>query len=205
MISIAVTGGLGSGKSTVVELLAARGAETIVADALARAALDRGSEGYVAAVARFGRGILDPDGAIDRAALGRIVFADTQALRDLEAIVHPSVQEAIRRRMLELDGSDAVVVLELPLFVESGGRDHHQVDGVLVVDTPIDLAIERVERDRGISAEDARARISAQADPAERLRIADFIIMNHGTRHELELMVDGAWEWIGRLKAEHQR
>jgi len=203
MITIAVTGGLGSGKTTVVRLLAERGAETIVADELARRALDRGTRGFDAVVARFGDEILDPDGAIDRAALGRIVFADPGALRELEAIVHPTVQAAMAERMRELETSD-VVVLELPLFIESGGRERNQVDGVLVVDTPVDLAVERVMRDRGILEADARTRIAAQVDPGARLREADFIIMNHGTRDELEQMVDGAWEWIGRLVGEHQ-
>ena len=203
MITIAVTGGLGSGKTTVVRLLAERGAETIVADELARRALDRGTRGFDAVVARFGDEILDPDGAIDRAALGRIVFADPGALRELEAIVHPTVQAAMAERMRELETSD-VVVLELPLFIESGGRERNQVDGVLVVDTPVDLAVERVMRDRGILEADARTRIAAQVDPGARLREADFIIMNHGTRDELEQMVDGAWEWIGRLVGERQ-
>jgi dephospho-CoA kinase len=201
MIAIAVTGGLGSGKSTVVRLLAERGAETLDADVLARAALEPGTTGFDATVARFGNGIVDDGGAIDRRALGRIVFADADARRDLEEIVHPFVIEGIARRTEAIDGTDRVLVLELPLLVEGGGRSRYRIDGVLVVDSPVDLAIERVVRDRGFDEDEAKARIAAQADAGERLRAADFIIMNHGTPEELSLMVDGAWEWIQRIES----
>jgi dephospho-CoA kinase len=204
MIAIAVTGSIGSGKSTVVRLLAERGAETIEADLLARQALEPGSAGFAAAVDRFGSGILDGDGAIDRSALGRIVFADVDARRDLEAIVHPVVLDSMLRQLDELIESDRIVVLELPLLVETGGRQRFRIDGVLVVDVPIDLAVERLVRDRGFDEVDARARIAAQADPGERLRAADFIIMNHGTPDDLSLMVDGAWRWIRGLDAERE-
>jgi dephospho-CoA kinase len=203
MITIGVTGGLGSGKSTVVHLLASHGAEVVDADQLARSALEVGTPSFDAAVARFGSGILGPDGTIDRPALGKIVFADPEARRDLEAIVHPVVREGTLARIDALSGTDRVLVLDLPLLVESGGRERYRIDGVLVVDSPIDLAIERVVRDRGLDEADARARIAAQVDPGERLRAADFIIMNLGSLDELALMVDGAWNWITGLRAEH--
>ncbi len=200
MFAVGVTGGLGSGKSTVVRLLGARGATTIDADALARAALEPGTSGAAAVVERFGPGVLADDGAIDRGRLAAIVFADAQARRDLEAIVHPVVRAGMLTRIEVHAGSDAVVVLDLPLLVESGGAAAYRLDGVLVVDTPLDLAIARVTRDRGLSKEDARARIAAQIDPAERLRAANFIIMNHGSLADLDVMVDGAWRWIAELR-----
>jgi dephospho-CoA kinase len=204
MITIGVTGGLGSGKSTVVRFLARRGAETVDADAVARTALDRGTAAYDAALARFGPEIVTADGSVDRGALARVVFSDPGARADLEAIVHPVVRDAIMARLDELAGSDAVLVLDLPLLVETGGRERYRIDGVLVVDTPIDLAIERVVHDRGLSEADARARIEAQVDPGTRLRAADFIIMNHGTPADLEQMTDGAWRWIDGLRESHR-
>jgi dephospho-CoA kinase len=204
MITVGVTGAMGSGKSTVVGLLRQRGAVAIDADAIARRAIDRGSAPFQAVVDRFGPGVLDGEGDIDRTQLAAIVFAEPDARRDLEQIVHPIVEAEIRARLTDLASTDSVVVLDLPLLVETGGRARYGLDGVLVVDAPTDLALDRVVQSRRITVEDARARIAAQADSGSRARAADFIIMNHGTLDELSAMVDGAWTWIGRLRVERE-
>nr|MDA8292131.1 dephospho-CoA kinase [Actinomycetota bacterium] len=154
-----------------------------------------------AVVARFGRGVVDATGALDREALARIVFADASAREDLEAIVHPAVRGAIAR---ELDarrrGSD-VVVVEIPLLVETGGRERFALDRVLVVEAPEDVAIARLVSSRTLSEQEARARIAAQATPEARRSAADVLIVNDGTRAELESDVARAWAWLEGVAA----
>jgi len=196
MIAIALTGGIGSGKTTVASLLAAHGAELINADELARAAVEPGSEGFSQVVARFGRGVVNPDGSLDRAGLASIVFDDEVARRDLNDIVHPEVARTMAQQLARHAGSEAIVVLEIPLLVEAGGRDRYPVAGVLVVDTPVELAVERLVSSRHMDEEDVRRRIAAQAPREARLRQADYIILNTGTLEELRPMVDRAWDWM---------
>ncbi len=201
MIAVGLTGGIGSGKSTVARLLEERGAVVVDADALARAVLAPGRPELDAVVARFGRGVVDATGALDREALARIVFADASAREDLEAIVHPAVRGAIAR---ELDarrrGSD-VVVVEIPLLVETGGRERFALDRVLVVEAPEDVAIARLVSSRTLSEQEARARIAAQATPEARRSAADVLIVNDGTRAELESDVARAWAWLEGVAA----
>ena len=183
---VGLTGGVASGKSTVSAMLADLGAVVIDADMLAREVVARGSPGLASVAAEFGEEILTPDGELDRAAMGRLVFADESARRRLEAIVHPLVFE----RTMELEeqaSDDAVVVHDIPLLAESS-RDR-SFDAVIVVDAPAELQLARMTGDRGWTEEDARARIAAQASREERRAIATHVIENTGTREDLRARV----------------
>ena len=185
-IRVGLTGGIASGKSTVSAMLAEHGAVIIDADALAREVVAKGTPGLDAVVAEFGDELLGPDGELDRAAMGRLVFADESARRRLEAIVHPLVFE----RIVELEeaaADDAVVVHDIPLLAESGRAD--TFDAVLVVDAPPEVQVERMVRDRGWTREEAESRIRAQASREDRLAIATHVIENDGTRAALEARV----------------
>lgn len=197
-VVVGLTGGIGSGKSTVASLLSARGAAVVDADAAAREVLERGTPAAARVRERFGEGIVAPDGSLDRAALAAVVFSDSVARADLEAIVHPAVHDLMLERAAVHAEQKAVVVLDIPLLAEAG-RDSYPLDGVLVVDCPIAVAVERLVADRHMTREDALARTRAQVDRAERLRLADFVILNVGTLSELDAMVGRAWEWIERL------
>lgn len=201
MIAIGLTGGIGSGKSTVAALLVERGAVLIDADRLAREVVEPGRPAYDQIRARFGDGVVASDGSIDRPALAAVVFADEAARRDLNGIVHPEVGREMLTRLAALAGTDHVVVLDIPLLAE-GGRDRYPVSGVLVVDCPVEVAIERLVRDRQMSPDEAEARVAAQASRADRVALADFVILNTGSLAELAEMVDLAWSWMTRLAAE---
>jgi dephospho-CoA kinase len=202
MITVGLTGGIGSGKSTVAAMLVGRGAILIDADQLAREAVEPGTEAYGVIVARFGEGVVLPGGGIDRPALASVVFADEEARRDLNAIVHPAVGALMAERLAAVASTDSVVVLDIPLLVEGGGRDRYTMAGVLVVDAPIDTAMARLIEDRGMDPADAERRVAAQASREDRLRQADFVIMNMGSLDELEAMVDRAWAWMLALGRE---
>lgn len=191
-----LTGGIGSGKSTVSARLADRGAVVIDADRLARDAVAVGSGGYRAVVERFGPGVLGPDGALDRSALAGVVFTDPSALADLNAIVHPPVRAAIAGRLAELAGSNAVVVLEIPLLVESGGS--YGESAVVVVDCAEDVALRRLVDGRGMDEADARRRMAAQVPRSQRLAAADMVIDNSGPVAALAPQVDDVWERLTR-------
>jgi dephospho-CoA kinase len=135
-------------------------------------------------------------------ALAAIVFQDEPARRDLEAIVHPIVAAEVRARLRAADRPGQVVVVDIPLLVETDGRARHGLDGVLVVEAPLEQAVARVVAARGLDPADVRARAAAQATAAERMRVADFVILNEGTMAELEAMTERAWRWILRLLAE---
>jgi len=183
---VGLTGGIASGKSTVAGMLAELGAVVIDADRLAREVVAAGTPGLDRVVEVFGPEVLTPAGEMDRAAVGALVFADTARRRELEAIIHPLVRE----RGAELEraaGPDAVVVHDIPLLVETGQAA--AFDAVIVVDVPTDVQIERMVRDRDWSADDARARIAAQASREERRAAATYLIENTGTRAELRSRV----------------
>ena len=202
MLAIGCTGGIGSGKSTVAALLARRGAAVIDTDALARAALAPDGAGYAATLARFGAAVRRADGALDRAQLATTVFSDAAARRDLEAIVHPIVEADVRAQLAAVKRAGEVVIVDIPLLVETDARARYGLDGVLVVEAPLDLAVARVVAARGLDEQAVRARAAAQAEPLARLRAADFIILNEGTLAELAAMSDRAWGWILRLLTE---
>ena len=183
---VGLTGGIASGKSTVSAMLAELGAVIIDGDKLAREVVEPGTPGLAQVVEAFGPDILLPDGGMDRAKVGQIVFNDEAKRRLLEGIVHPLVFE----RYAELEASapeDGVVIHDIPLLAESGRAD--TFDAVVVVETPVEVQVERMLRDRGWTREDAESRIAAQASREKRLAIATHVIENDGTREDLETRV----------------
>lgn len=202
MIVIGLTGGIGSGKSTVSEQLVAAGAILIDADAVVRELQEPGQEVYADMVARFGGGIVGDDGALVRPAIAEIVFSDKQALKDLNAIVHPPVNREIRRRIREQVSTDNLVVLDIPLLVEgilAGGPPRYVVSGILVVDTPPATAIDRLVEHRGFDRADAEKRISAQVARERRLALADFVVDNSGDPSQLPKQIERAVLWAREL------
>lgn len=188
--SVALTGGIASGKTTVANLLAEHGALLIDSDQLAREVVEPGTSGLAQVVMRFGEQVLTQAGGLDRQALGEIVFADAAARADLNAIIHPLV----RRRRAELIAQAAagqIVVSVIPLLVETGLVD--QFDAVVVVDVPSQTQVARLVRRNDISQEQAQARLDAQASRAERLAAADWVVTNSGSRAELEAQVERLW------------
>ncbi len=192
---VGLTGGIGTGKSTVSALLRRRGATVIDADEATRAVQAPGSEGLRQLVEQFGDGILTPDGALDRARLGDIAFRDPDARARLNAIVHPLVRGWMAERQLEAaERGDAVVVLDIPLLYESRGAG--AVDTVVLVYAPEELQVRRLVELRGMTEAQARARIAAQLPIEEKRRLATHVIDNTGTLAELERRVDGVWSEI---------
>jgi dephospho-CoA kinase len=177
-------------------MLAERGAVVVDADRLARDAVAVGTPGYRAVVERFGPAVVAADGSLDRRALAGLVFDDPAALADLNAIVHPPVRAAIAGRLADLAGTDTVVVLEIPLLIESG-RSYGE-SAVIVVDCPEDVAVRRLVESRGMDEADARRRIAAQIPRADRLAAADIVIDNSGPREALEPHVAAVWATLTR-------
>lgn len=193
MILIGLTGGIGSGKSTVSARLAELGARVIDADAITRELQQPGTEVFAAIVERFGDGVVAADGSLDRKALAAKVFGDPEELKALTDIVHPAVGVTIAERMAEAAGTDDVVVLDVPLLVESGRDD---MAAMVVVDLDPEVAVQRLVEHRGFAEEDARARISRQASREDRLARADKVLDNSGSVEDLLAQVDAAWPWI---------
>jgi dephospho-CoA kinase len=190
MLMVGLTGGIGAGKSAVAARLAAHGAVVIDADLLAREAVAPGSAGLADVVAAFGPDVLGPDGALDRPALGRLVFADESKRRRLEQIVHPYVR-ARTAELVAAAPADAVVVNDVPLLVEAGLAGAYEVVVVVLADERV--RVDRLVRARGLTAEEASARIRAQAGDDERRAVADVVITNNGSLDELNKQVDEVW------------
>ncbi|NYG56172.1 dephospho-CoA kinase [Nocardioides perillae] len=196
---VGLTGGIASGKSTVSALLRELGAVVIDADALAREVVAAGTPGLAAVVAAFGNEVLTPGGELDRPAVGRLVFADAEQRRRLEAIVHPLVFERVVALEAEA-GPDDLVVHDVPLLVESGRAA--TFDAVVVVEAPHDLQVQRMLEDRGMTREDAEARIAAQATPEQRRAVATHLVVNDSTREALAARVREVHaDLAGRLPA----
>lgn len=195
MLRIGLTGGIASGKSVVTARLAELGAVVVDADALAREVVEPGTPGLAAIREAFGEGVIRPDGSLDRPALGALVFADDGRRRTLNAIVHPLVRSAAAA-IVAAAPQDAVVVQDIPLLVETGQQG--DFDLVVVVDAPDDVRVARMLEHRGMTEEDARARIAAQASRDERNAAADVILENTGTRDQLLEQVDALWENVAR-------
>lgn len=199
MLVIGLTGGIGSGKSTVARLLVELGAVLVDADQVARQVVEPGSPVLAALAERFGPDVLDA-GRLDRAALAAVAFADEGARRDLERITHPAIREEMLRQVEAAAAADpgAVVVLDVPLLAEVG-RHRYPVDGVLVVEAPVDQVIRRLTDGRGWAEQDAVARMAAQASTEDRRAIADEVIDNSGDLDQLRSEVERAWAWIQSL------
>jgi dephospho-CoA kinase len=196
MILVGLTGGIGSGKSSVSQLLAHHGALIVDADAIVRELQVPGAPLVAQLVERFGSEIVDGDGALVRQALADKVFSDTEALADLNKIVHPAVGAEMNRRIeAEMDG-DRVVVLDVPLLAENP-RDG--LAGVLVVDCPVEVAVDRLVTQRDVREDDARTRIGRQASRETRMAMASKVIDNSGGRDALAGQVDQAWIWLQTL------
>jgi dephospho-CoA kinase len=195
VLRVGLTGGIGAGKSEVSRRLAAQGAILIDADAIAREVVAPGTPGLAAVTEAFGTGVLQADGSLDRERLGEIVFADPASLETLNKIVHPRVGQ----RMAEVEraaGPDAIVVHDVPLLAENDLAAGY--DLVVVVDAPEDLQVDRLTRQRGMSAEQAHARMAAQASRDKRLAVADLVIDNSGSLAELDRQVGDLWTEMRR-------
>lgn len=198
MLAVGLTGGMGSGKSTVAQLLVERGAKLIDADAIAREVVEPGRSAYRKLVERFGPEIVSPDGTIDRPALAAVAFANAETVADLNAITHPAIAEEMAARRTALEQSDDVVLLDVPLLAPEH-RDVLGLDAVVVVDCDIDTAVQRVVTQRGIPEADVRARLAAQVSREARRRGADFVVDNGADRASLETQVDRVWAALRAL------
>jgi len=196
MQRIGLTGGIAAGKSVVASRLKELGAVVIDHDTLAREAVRPGSVGLDQVVEAFGAGVLAPGGSLDRAALGRIVFADAVALAQLSAIVHPIVRRLAAEREAKAAAAKAgtVVVHDIPLLIETGQADLFHL--VVVVHTPADLRVARLVAERGVSQAEAQRRVASQASDAERLDVADVVLDGTGSVDELRAQVDLLWARI---------
>lgn len=208
MKEFGLTGGIGSGKSTVSTLLSELGATILDADAIVRDLQRQGELVFVAMVERWGQQIVQQDGGdvgeLDRAAVAKIVFNNDDELAALNGIVHPAVADETQRRLDAIDSADAIVIHDIPLLVWPGGniltsRDHTDWHGIIVIDTPEDLAITRVMASRGMERDDIVARMDAQATREERRQVADFVVDNSGDLGDLELEVHRCWEWMAAV------
>jgi dephospho-CoA kinase len=188
MLRVGLSGGIGSGKSTVARALARRGAIVIDADAIAREVVEPGEPGLAAVVERFGPEILDSEGRLDRPKLAALVFDDPAARADLNAIVHPRValETALRTNAAP---PDAIVVMDVPLLVEAARSGY---DVVVIVEAPESVRLERLTA-RGMNPDDARRRMAAQASDADRRKVADVILDNGGSEEDLEHQIDALW------------
>ena len=203
MVRIGLTGGIGTGKSTVARMLAARGAAVVDADEIAREIVAPGGAAYDAVVERFGREVVSGDGTVDRAALASIVFADPAALDDLNSITHPVIGAMMLARLVSLDGAGAgsgvaapgVAVVVIPLL-RPAHVDALGLARVVVVDCPTEVAVARLVEARGMDETDARARMAAQPSREERLALADYVVDNGSTPAHVAAEVDALWEWL---------
>jgi len=196
VILVGLTGGIGSGKSTVSSLLEGRGAIIIDADAIVREVQLPGSPVLAELAAKFGPEVLASDGSLDRQAVANIVFTDPEALKSLNAIVHPAVGKEMNRRMIEQRTTKNVVILDIPLLTEN---PREGLQGKIVVDVPVEVQVERLVKFRGFDEADARARISRQSTREQRLLTADFVIDNSHDLESLIPQIDKVWEWLVSL------
>lgn len=194
MLVLGLTGGIGSGKSTVSSLLEAKGAVIIDADRIVRELQQPGEPVFEAMVEAFGEAIVAADGTLDRQAVADLVFGDDEKLQTLNGIVHPAVGVRMAEHLAALADTDRVVILDVPLLVEGKGK--YDTVGTIVVDLDADLAVQRLVEHRGFSESDARARMARQSSREDRLAIADVVIDNSGTVEDLGPQVDDLWARI---------
>ncbi len=197
---VVLTGGIGAGKSSVTTRLVARGAVIVDADAIVRELQAPGMPLLQVLADHFGAHIINADGSLDRAGLAAIAFKDDESTQALNELVHPAVRAEIRRRIAAERDSDRIVVLDTPLLTVIDGL---AFDGMVVVDTPIEVAVARVVEQRGLPEDDVRARIDKQISRDERRALADFVVDNGGDLPQLEAQVDALWAWIEALPASN--
>lgn len=195
MLLVGLTGGIGSGKSTVAADLASRGAAVIDADQIAREVVEPGGRAYEPLVARFGSGVLQPDGRLDRQRMADIAFNDPEALEALNNITHPAIGAVMAERVVEAMESHEVVIVDIPLMTIAT-KARMNFGAVVVVDAPEETAVERLVDQRGFKPEDARARIANQISREERKALADFVVDNSGDRSALSTQLDSLWTWL---------
>jgi dephospho-CoA kinase len=198
MIVVGLTGGIGAGKSSVSARLAERGAVVIDADLVVRELQQPGQPLFDAMVGHFGEAIVGPDGELDRQAIAERVFNDPEQLKELNRLTHPAVQAEMARRIGEVAGTDAIVVMDIPLLTSKRDGIGH----VIVVDAPVELAVDRLVSQRGMSEVDARARIDNQITRDQRLALADFVIDNGGDLDQLDAEVERCWSWLTNLSPD---
>ena len=194
MLVVALTGGIGAGKSLVAQYFSELGARVVDADQLSRIAIERGSEGFDEVITRFGESILR-NGDIDRKALGEIVFKDKSAKADLEAIIHPRVRELFFEVVNDL-ADDEILIYEIPLLVETGAASNF--DQIITVEADLEIRKARLIK-RGMFSSEIESRLAAQASPAEREAVATHVIENSGDEDQLLRKVENLWEELQRL------
>lgn len=200
MLLVALTGGIGAGKSSVSARLAERGAVLVDADEVVKQLQQVGQKVYLDMVDRWGEGILLEDRNLNRQAIAEIVFNDEAELKALNELVHPAVRVEMARQVAEMGETDRVVILDIPLLKE-GDAQKRGASAVIVVDCPVEVAIERLVEHRGFDRADAEARIAAQYTREERLALADFVVDNGGDLEALEAEVDRCWSWLQELNS----
>jgi dephospho-CoA kinase len=204
MLLVVLTGGIGTGKSSVSSRLAERGAVIVDADEVVKHLQQPGQAVYQAMVERWGPDVVGPDGELNRQAIAELVFGESEQhkaeLKALNEMVHPAVRAEMTRQADEQADTDRVVVLDLPLIVE-GDAEKRGAKATIVVDCPPELAVDRLVAHRGFDAEDARARMAAQMSREDRLALADFVIDNGGDVAQLEAEVERCWTWLADLAA----
>ena len=203
MLAVGLTGGIGSGKSAVADLLVARGAVLIDADRVARDVVAPGGPAYQPLIDRFGQGIVAADGTIDRQALAKVAFADEATRQELNAITHPAIGLAMIQARDARKDTDDIVVLAIPLLT-AAHRETVKLHKVVVVDTPLDVALARLLSQRGFDRQDAEARIRSQISRSDRVKEADYVIDNSGDRAALEREVAELWEWLVAARDERR-
>jgi dephospho-CoA kinase len=194
MLVVALTGGIGAGKSLVAQYFSELGAQVVDADQLSRIAIERGSAGFDEVITRFGESILR-NGDIDRKALGEIIFKDKSAKADLEAIIHPRVRELFFEVVNDL-AADEILIYEIPLLVETGAVSNF--DQIITVEADLEIRKSRLLK-RGMFISEIESRLAAQASPAEREAVATHIIENSGDEDQLLRKVENLWEELQRL------
>jgi dephospho-CoA kinase len=200
MLLVGLTGGLGAGKTTVARMLSQRGAMVVDADDLARKALEPGTRAYQEVCDLFGDEVLTPSGDLDRGAIAARVFSDEGKRRALESITHPEVFRLLADEVETLRGTDAIVVFDAPLLVETGFD--RASDVVVVVTAQEEEQVARAVSDRGMTEREALGRLRAQVDPADREAAADIVISNDGDLEDLRRRVDEVWEELRRRERE---
>lgn len=194
MLVVALTGGIGAGKSLVAQYFSELGARVVDADQLSRIAIERGSEGFDEVITRFGEGILR-NGDIDRKALGEIIFKDKSAKADLEAIIHPRVRELFFEVVSDL-AADEILIYEIPLLVETGADSNF--DQIITVEADLEIRKSRLLK-RGMFISEIESRLAVQASPSEREAVATHVIENSGDEDQLLRKVENLWEELQRL------